>query len=258
MTLALSHDAFRLMSPLTKFSLVDLAERLGAFIERSGKTQRKIAEEAGIPNPSYLSHMKNGRINWVESEYFRPLSRVLDLSIDEIQELNPDLVIQPSPLTLAAPTARADLAPQVPSASELPDYILVPIYALASAGLSATEAQPLHDYAPIAFPREAWHPALRLFLAVGESMDSGREDGIRHGDILQVDMREVDPRPGRVCVVQAAGDGIFVKRVRQFGAALWLMSDNPDQERYAPFQVDEARVLGSVFNVTRSVPVHRH
>ena len=133
---------------------------------------------------------------------------------------------------------------------------MMPIYALASAGADAAEAVPLHDYPPLMFPESSWHPALRMFLAFGDSMDSGRENSIRDGDIIHVDMRDLDPTPGRICIVQIPGQGVFVKRVQQFGAVMWLVSDNPDQAKYPPFQVDEAHVLGSVNDITRRVRLH--
>lgn len=71
---------------------VDIFEKLRQYIKRSGKTQRQIAEEVGIPQPSYLSHMANGRVNWVEGEYFRPLTVALNLSVEEIRELKPEIV----------------------------------------------------------------------------------------------------------------------------------------------------------------------
>jgi SOS-response transcriptional repressor LexA len=142
---------------------------------------------------------------------------------------------------------------QTPSAVEITGYRMMPIYALASAGVDAAEAVPLYDYPPLMFPESSWHPALRMFLACGHSMDSGRENSIRDGDIIHVDMRDLDPTVGRICVVMIPDQGIFVKRVQQFGAGLWLVSDNPDQAKYPPFQVEEATVLGSVIDLTRRV-----
>ena len=145
---------------------------------------------------------------------------------------------------------------QTPSVVEITGYRMMPIYALASAGVDAAEAVPLHDYPPLMFPESSWHPALRMFLAVGDSTDSGRENSIRDGDIIHVDMRDLDPTPGRICIVQIPGQGVFVKRVQQFGAVMWLVSDNPDQIKYPPFQVDETHVLGSVNDITRRVRLH--
>ncbi|WP_197408542.1 helix-turn-helix domain-containing protein [Deinococcus actinosclerus] len=73
---------------------IQLGEELRRFIKRSGKTQRQVADEAGMPQPSYLSHMVNGRINWVESAYFPGLVTALNLSLREIKKLRPDIVTQ--------------------------------------------------------------------------------------------------------------------------------------------------------------------
>lgn len=120
MTLAHAYPAFTAMPPTSRPDLADLAEKLRGFVKRSQKTQRQIAEQSGIPSPSYLSHMVNGRINWVESEYFRPLSRVLDLTVEEIQELNPDIVVNHQTLRH---TAIADTRPPVELSETLRAFI---------------------------------------------------------------------------------------------------------------------------------------
>lgn len=93
-----SHTCVFRMADASK-SVAELAELLKAYIARSKKTQRQIAEEAGVPNPSYLSHMANGRVNWVESDYFRPIATALGLKTHEIAELKPDLIVTERPLT---------------------------------------------------------------------------------------------------------------------------------------------------------------
>ena len=108
-------------------SPVELGELLKGYITRSGKTQRKLAEEAGIPNPSYLSHMANGRINWVESDYFRKLATALDLSVAEIQALNPDIVIstvseEAEPISYSAGARGWKVPKQAPE--PIPDSLL--------------------------------------------------------------------------------------------------------------------------------------
>jgi transcriptional regulator with XRE-family HTH domain len=69
-----------------------LGERLRGYIRASGKTQAKVAEEIGT-DPTYVSQLVNGRVNWVKSDYFRKLAEVLDLTVEDITELNPDMVI---------------------------------------------------------------------------------------------------------------------------------------------------------------------
>ncbi|MDV6376454.1 helix-turn-helix domain-containing protein [Deinococcus arenicola] len=71
---------------------IDIYEKLRGYIKRSGKSQRQLSDEVGIPQPSYLSHMANGRVNWVEGDYFRPLSEALGLSKEEIRELKPEII----------------------------------------------------------------------------------------------------------------------------------------------------------------------
>ncbi|MCD0164454.1 helix-turn-helix transcriptional regulator [Deinococcus sp. 12RED42] len=98
---------------------IQLGEELRSFIKRSGKTQRQVAEEAGMPQPSYLSHMVNGRINWVESAYFPGLVTALNLSLREIKKLRPDIVTQLVTAAVQAGTFDESTVPE-PKARTLP------------------------------------------------------------------------------------------------------------------------------------------
>jgi len=68
-----------------------LGDRLRQYIRRAGKTQAKVADEVGM-DPTYLSQLVNGRVNWVKSDYFRALVNALDIPVDDIAELNPSAV----------------------------------------------------------------------------------------------------------------------------------------------------------------------
>ncbi len=93
MTLLRVSSAPSFIPLMSEKSLSELGELLKTYIKRSGKTQRQVAEETGIPSPTYLSQMANARVNWVASEYFRPLTKALGLSVAEIADLNPDLIV---------------------------------------------------------------------------------------------------------------------------------------------------------------------
>lgn len=70
-----------------------LADLLQHYIERSGKTQRQIAEEIGVEE-SYVSKMANGVVNWTTSrKYFAPLAKALGLKPEEVVEVNPSAVV---------------------------------------------------------------------------------------------------------------------------------------------------------------------
>ena len=198
---------------------------------------------------SYLSQIERGTRSLEDMGAAR-----MD-ALRRVYKLSPEDWAKHTGLAIVVP---GDRLAQPSSALELNGFVQMPIYALASAGLGATEVEPLHKFAPLMMPVESWHPALRMFLAVGHSMDSGREDGIRDGDTMHVDMRDMDPVPGRVCIVEVSGRGVFVKRIKRLGGGLWLVSDNPDDAKYPDFQVEEARILGTVYNVTRNVKVRTH
>lgn len=65
---------------------------LRAFIKRSGKLQRQVAEEIGA-DPTYVSQMVAGRVDWINSGYFSALLKALNISDDEVRQFAPDAVI---------------------------------------------------------------------------------------------------------------------------------------------------------------------
>ncbi|WP_407570694.1 helix-turn-helix domain-containing protein [Deinococcus altitudinis] len=80
----------------------ELGALLKGYIKASGKTQRQIADEAGMPMPTYLSQMANGKVNWVRSDYFPALVRVLGLKEEDVRFLRPEAVIE-IPKSIASP-----------------------------------------------------------------------------------------------------------------------------------------------------------
>lgn len=81
---------FTPMTPIIDSDDSDLSLR--ALIERSGKTQKTVAEEADI-DPTYLSRMIRGAVKWERSMYFLGLATSLNLTSQEIKKLRPEAKI---------------------------------------------------------------------------------------------------------------------------------------------------------------------
>ena len=83
-----------------------------------------------------------------------------------------------------------------------------------------------------------------LVLEVGGDSMTTEAGGIRPGDRIYVDTGDLDLREGRIYVLHVPGLGLTVKRLRRFGPALWLTSDNPD---HPPVKPEEVTVVGRVY-----------
>lgn len=67
--------------------------RLETFLRRKGMQQKELAEVVGV-EPSYISRMVKGHVNWTTGKHFGRIAAQLDLSDDEIKELNPAAVVE--------------------------------------------------------------------------------------------------------------------------------------------------------------------
>jgi phage repressor protein C with HTH and peptisase S24 domain len=105
-------------------------------------------------------------------------------------------------------------------------------------------------------PEANYRTGMCVFFVEGDSMDTGKLDSIRDGDILYVDRKDTTPKNGKIYVFEVIGDGYCVKRIRKSGEGMWLLiSDNP---AYEPIEVDLEnhdfesigfKVVGRVFKV---------
>lgn len=69
----------------------------GEFLQKKrlsmGLTAEKVLENTTIPNAPYLSSIERGKVNPGRSKHFPSLARFLRLTQEEIQMINPDLLI---------------------------------------------------------------------------------------------------------------------------------------------------------------------
>ncbi len=116
--------------------------------------------------------------------------------------------------------------------------ILVPVMGSANGG------QP-HEYVLPVKPSLVRGDNTRAYEVTGNSMDDGKEDAIRDGDWVLVDMSLVTPANGKVFLLEIIGDGMTIKRLRQIGSDWLFMSDNPDVSE--SWRADQVRVVGQVY-----------
>lgn len=121
---------------------------------------------------------------------------------------------------------------------------------VAYAGFPQSDADP--EPRTLVLPAFPIPRSFEWMLVHGSSMDLGTEESIRDGDAIQVDRSDLEPRAGKVFVIQVAGLGNVVKRVRFIDGLYWLCSDNPDFE---DFRADEATIFGRVARIVRMLDV---
>ena len=166
--------------PMPDFSREELGSLLRKYIQRSSKTQRQVADEVGIGQPSYVSHMANGRVNWVESEYFPKLAEALSLTVDEVKELRPEVIV------IAAPVA---------SSAAAAEYVQVRINIMSS---GITESMKPHNPVLTSVSQELARRALG-----GLVMDRAYVREIPEGFYALWSDRK--PEPGELVVVEKGG-----------------------------------------------------
>lgn len=228
--------------PLDAAHVGATGELLKDFIRRSGKTQRKLADEINA-DPTYISQMTRGKVNWINSQYFAAIVSALGIRPDEVRELKPESVINFQAVKPATETG---------GHLEQLGYTMKNVYDLVQASRPRTEMEPIPDISPVPVPNRDLRPGAELFRVRGDSMTVGGQGGILEGDVIYVDTRDLTPQPGRVYVLHIPGDGVCLKRVQVLGDALYLFSDHEDQSLYPPFRADDARVIGRVYHVTRT------
>ena len=229
-------------------------EEAGAYFKalRTGRKlrQQDVIDGTTIPNVQYLSALESGRYNVLNSDHFPSLVRFFNLSAEEIERIRPgtfvEVLPQPSP-----PPIHPAFGQKTDSVEPQHDVTLKNVYDLAQASKPLEDMEPDPDISPIPVLREDLYPGTELFRVRGDSMSVPAGDGIDEGDIIYVDTRDVSARAGEIYLLHIPGNGVTVKRVRELGGALWLFSDNPDQEQFPPFAVDEARVVGRVHDAYR-------
>lgn len=71
----------------------EAGDKLASYLRRAGKQQKDLAAEIGV-EPSYISRMVKGHINWTTGQYFGQIASSLRLKDDEVKELNLAAVVE--------------------------------------------------------------------------------------------------------------------------------------------------------------------
>ncbi|MCY1703654.1 helix-turn-helix domain-containing protein [Deinococcus sp. SL84] len=83
-----------------------------ARIKEKGLSYTQLADKLGI-TPSYLSHLLAGRNNIGRSIHFKPLVAELGLSPEEIEHINPNVIIVSPEALDSKPEPPAELPPEL-------------------------------------------------------------------------------------------------------------------------------------------------
>lgn len=211
--------------------------------------------ERGVQNPTGVSVERFGRIlhtlHWSTNEFAQSTGLALPHITSEMPvsafaiEAEQSLYSPPKPKSAFAvenelwgmKTARDEVSP-------VSNVHRVPVMGMAAAGygVDVSEEEPIaYGYVNPANYREHM-----LILQVdGDSMSaSGEVNSLQAGDWIYVDPRLLDLQDNKIFVVYVPGQGVLVKRVRQWPQGWMLTSDNNE---YPPFAADEAQIIGRVY-----------
>ena len=131
------------------------------------------------------------------------------------------------------------------SHATLVDIVSIPVYGTASAGSPGSFLA--EDNILYHVPVEKKHIRNGNTIAVAVNGNS-MLPRIQDGDIVIVDRSINELQEGKVFLVLIDGQGACVKRARHSRGQWWLWSDNAD---HAPFQAEEATVIGMGYRVQR-------
>lgn len=209
---------------------------LRQLIREVGKTQAQIADELGV-DPTYVSQMVNGKVNWRNSMYFPALVTALGLTFRQVQQIRPDAV---SDLVSMAVRTGVDLAGNELRPS---DRVQVAVHALASAGEGVWTDSSALEYVYVE-PWVARRKNRQTFRVDGDSM----QPTLSNSDYIHVDVTQVQLQDNKIYVVKLLDrEGVAIKRARSHNGEWVLTSDNPV---YPPVSSGEIRIVGRVFAVT--------
>lgn len=94
----------------------DAGDRLAEYLKRAKMQQKELAQALGV-EPSYISRMVKGHINWTTGQYFGQIASRLQLKDHEIKALNPAAVVEMMEAPRGTPPAAdAAVAPVIPQA----------------------------------------------------------------------------------------------------------------------------------------------
>lgn len=224
--------------------------RLRAARKDAGLSTSEAARLGGI-SVSQLGNIERGHhpLTSVSAGGLRPLAAAFGLSWPAFVGMVAPVYAPYIPL-LNTPSGPPDARnpSYTPELSRVEsEFIMKPVHALAQASRPVGEMEPLEHGSPIPVERSRLRSGTVLFEVAGESMRTGEATGILPGDVVFVDTAEREAVAGRIYVIHIPADGVCIKRVRNLGGSLWLFSDNPDQDRHPPFQVDEAQIIGHAY-----------
>lgn len=125
--------------------------------------------------------------------------------------------------------------------------VMVPVYGSANGGMPFEYGIPVD-------PEMVRGENTRAYQVDGDSMDTGNDDGIKDGEWVLVDTSLTTGIPGRVFLLEILGDGMTVKRLRQFDGEWRFASDNPQVGE--SWRGDQVRVVGKVYGKVNFKTIH--
>lgn len=213
--------------------------------ERDGAefTQEELARRAGVSQGS-IGHIESGRTK--TSRKVTELAGALEVNVLWLSTGKGDPFSAPGPRELPYTAYK-----QVDAFHEdNPNVVLIPkVRLVVRAGISGftVDGESGTDTHPIdlAFIKANNYPQDRLIAikVTGHSM----EPRLYEDDIVIINTADTKPVDGEVYAINYEGEAV-IKRMSRDGGSWWLMSDNPDQQKYHRKSVrgNECVIVGRV------------
>lgn len=214
----------------------------------SGPDAAALSESLALAEPAVYAKFSQQTLSRWESDRtgaiiaassparIRSLARVLQWTVSDFEE------------QVGVPAG----TPQVALASDnevrlAGGLVMVPVFGVANGGKPDSYGIPVD-------PKLVRGNNTRAYQVEGNSMSTGREGSIDHGDWVLVDTSLTKPINGKIFLLEIIGDGATVKRVRQVGGAWLFLSDN--LEAGEAWREDQVRLVGQVYGKVEYSEVH--
>lgn len=225
------------------FMAADLTagDRLYELRDRAGLSLREAAARSGL---SY-GHIREieklpGKAENMTANTMRGLAVAYGVSVEQIVRIATG---RPLPIT----NEPVDIVHN-DSPKRLPGgLVMVPVYGYANGGRPTEYGIPVD-------PELVRGENTRAYQVEGNSMDTGTDDGIKDGEWVLVDTSLTKGVTGRVFLLEIIGDGMTVKRLRQFDGEWRFTSDNPEDGE--SWRGDQVRVVGQVYGKVNFKAIH--
>lgn len=196
--------------------LMSVAARLRAKLKDIGLNETELSRRCGVPQPT-INRILSGESASPRKTTLEPIARALGVT--------PEWLLfggdKPSELPQDSPSEK--------------DYALIPQFTATKSAGSGYLNDHVEIGGSLAFPRE-WLRRMGLKekdLKVSHNIGEDNWPTLADGEVILIDESQVEPRDGKMyALLNADGDIVVRRMVREFTGGWLIRSDNLDKTRY--------------------------